>query len=115
MAHEPASAFQQTGRIGKLGTVEESNIDMGLEDSHVGERRIVHTGGRISVMHDYADIVAAIAHGREPALGDSPEWISVIAKPGCDVGVMLSGGGKAEKSMWCHGSFVPLIVRGNLT
>ena len=44
MAHELASAFQQTLGIGNLGATKEPDIDVSFEGIDIGERRItLHT------------------------------------------------------------------------
>jgi hypothetical protein len=50
MAHEPASAFQQSLRIGNLGTTKEPDIDVGSEGIDVGERGISYTRGRMTIV-----------------------------------------------------------------
>jgi hypothetical protein len=48
MAHELTGAFQQTVRIGNLGTTEEPDIDVSFKCIDVAECRIADTGGRMT-------------------------------------------------------------------
>jgi hypothetical protein len=70
MAHEPASAFQQSLRIGNLGTTKEPDIDVGSEGIDVGERGISYTRGRMTIVQCLSNIGAAVAYDLKPALRD---------------------------------------------
>ncbi len=96
MPHESAAAFQQASGVRKLGPVEESDIDVCLIDSHIRERRIVDTGRRVTVVHDFAHVIAALTHHIEPVPGDAAQWVSMIMQPCGHFRIVLGSGGKTE-------------------
>ena len=50
MAHELASAFQQTLGIGNLGATKEPDIDVSFEGIDIGKCRVTDTRGRMAIM-----------------------------------------------------------------
>ena len=50
MAHELASAFQQTRGIGNLRATKESDINVSFERIDIAECRISHTRSRMAIM-----------------------------------------------------------------
>src|SRR5207344_1811140 len=57
VAHELSGAFEQAIRIDKFGAAKKSDIDVSLEGIGVGESRVIHTCGWMTVMQQFPDIV----------------------------------------------------------
>ena len=68
MAHELASACQQVLGIGNLRAAKEPDVDVRFEGIDIGESRIFYTRGRVAVMQQFSDILAAVAHELKPSL-----------------------------------------------
>jgi hypothetical protein len=81
MAHKPASAFQQTAWIGKLGAAKETDIDVRCEGIDIGECRITYTRGRMAIMQQLSNIVSAVAHNLKPVLRDCPQITGMLIYP----------------------------------
>lgn len=75
VAHELACAFQETIRIGNLGSAEEPNIDVSLESVDVCKGRVSHACGGTAVMQDFSHIAPTLSHHLEPATRDCPQFI----------------------------------------
>src|SRR6185295_9622849 len=67
VAHELAGAFEQAVRIGKFGSKKKPDIDVSPERVGVGECRVSHTCGWMTVMQQLTHIVSTTAHDLEPA------------------------------------------------
>ena len=70
MAHELASSFQQALGIGNLGAAKEPDVDVSFEGIDIAECCITDARGRMAVMQQLSNIVAAPAQDLEPALRD---------------------------------------------
>jgi len=66
MAHELPRTFQQTIRIGKLGTSKESHIHVGFEGIDVCKCRVSDARRRMAVMQHFPHIVSTPAHDLKP-------------------------------------------------
>lgn len=62
VSHELAAALQQPRWIGEDGAAVEPHVHVSRERIHVAERGIAHTGRRLLVMQQLADVVPAPAH-----------------------------------------------------
>ena len=98
VAHPFAGAFQKAGRVFESRSVEEPDIHMGPESVDVSERRVVHAGGRMSVVHKLANVRTAFAHLLEPRPSATTQRVIGLVKPGVDVGSASNGGRKAQKT-----------------
>src|SRR5579872_5733600 len=78
MAHELASALQQTLRIGNLRTPKESDIDVRFERIHIPECRIGYTCGRMAIMQQLSNVVSASSHDRKPLPCDHPQFAGML-------------------------------------
>ena len=97
MAHEPAGALQQAGRIGKSGSLEKTYIYMRGEDIDVGEGDVSQTNHRTAIVQNLANFVPALPHHREPFLGDGTQTPSMFAHPPINRGIPLDGTIKSQK------------------
>ena len=72
MAHEPAGAHQETAGICDLGPAKEPDIDVSREGIDVGKRGVAHTRGRMPIVQQLSNIIAAGTHDLEPMPRDGP-------------------------------------------
>ena len=84
MAHELARAFQQAPGIGNLGATKESDIDVSPEGIDIGKCRIAYSRGRMAIMQQLQNIVAAVTHDIEPAPCDRRQFTRMVAHPDLD-------------------------------
>jgi DNA-binding MarR family transcriptional regulator len=68
MAPPLARSLQEARRVRKQRTKEETNVDVILERVDIAKRRVVDTGGRTSVVHQFAHVGATVPplDGRRP-------------------------------------------------
>ena len=95
--HEFAGALQDSGRIRQRRALKESNIHVCREHVDVGKRRIAQAGGGHTIMHDLADIIAALAHHFKPLAGNVAEFPALLLEPCFDGGVSLESAAQSEE------------------
>ncbi len=96
VAHELAGALQQAEWIGQRGTVKEPQVDVRSEDIDVAKGRISETGNRTTVVHELADLVAAIAQRLKPVTRDRSQGACAFVQPPVDGRVVLDSAVKSE-------------------
>jgi hypothetical protein len=97
VAHELAGALQQAEWIGQRGTVKEPQVDVRSEDIDVAKGRISETGNRTTVVHELADLVAAIAQRLKPVTRDRSQVACAFVQPPVDGWVVLDSAVKSEQ------------------
>jgi hypothetical protein len=81
VTHEPAAAFEQAAGIGKVGPAKKSDIDVCLENVGIGESRVIHTRGWMTVMQQFPDFGSALAHDLEQLQLYFPQITRMRAHP----------------------------------
>jgi hypothetical protein len=81
VSHAFTGAFQQAQGIHQLGSMEKADVRVGPKDVDVAKWRIFHTRHRTSVMHELADIVAALPHAGEPTARNGTKPYGLRAQP----------------------------------
>lgn len=109
VAHEPAGAFKQVARIGKLDATKESNVDVGLEGVGVGECRVTHTCRGMTVMQQFQNIVSTVTHDLKPAPRDFSQFIRMRLHP-CLDGLIALGGTRKSQQL-AHRAFTLAVLR----
>src|SRR5690348_14240305 len=89
MAHEPARALQQPGRIRQLCALKEPHVYVRGEYIHVAERHIPQTCHRTAVMQKLPHLVPAFAHHLKPLLRDGSQFTRTCLHPRVDSGLPL--------------------------
>src|SRR6201987_5217476 len=74
VAHEPARALQQAGRIRQCRAVKEPHIYVRSEYIDVAEGRISQTCNRAAVMQKLPDFVPAFSHHLKPLMRDGAQF-----------------------------------------
>lgn len=87
MAHVFAGPFQKAGGIRQRRAVEESDVDVRTEDADIGERSILYARGRVAVVHELQDVIAACTHLRKPLARYRAERLGLAIEPGVDGGI----------------------------
>ena len=99
MTHALARTFEQAIGIGDLGAAEEADINVGCEGIDVTERRFTHAGGRMVVVQQLPNIVAAAAHDLKPSPGHRSEFTRTIIKPRLNRRIASNGSWKLKESV----------------
>src|SRR6201993_455199 len=73
MAHEPACALQQAGRVRQRCAVKESHVYVRSKYIDVAEGRISQTCDRTAVMQKLPDFVPAFSHHLKPLMRDGSQ------------------------------------------
>jgi len=84
VTHAFAGSFQQAGRILQLRTMEETHIDMILEHAYVRERRVFNTCGGEAIVHQLANVFAALPYSLKPRLGKTAQLLRLLRQPAVD-------------------------------
>jgi hypothetical protein len=84
MAHEPAGALQQAGRIGQRYAVKEIHVNVRSEDIDVAEGRISQTCHRTAIMQELPGFVAAFSHYRKSLMRDGSQSTRMPFHPQID-------------------------------
>ena len=92
MAHEPAGALQQAGRIRQCCAVKEAHVYVRSEYIDVAERRIPQTRNRTAVMQKFPDFVPAFSHYLKPLVRDGAQFPCILFHPPIDGGIPLDSG-----------------------
>ena len=87
VSHSLALSFQQSRGIGQGGAVKESNIDVSLEDTHIGKWGIANARGSEAVMHELPNIGATASHASKPWLRKGAKLARLRCKPGRNCGI----------------------------
>jgi len=96
MAHESSAAFKEPCRIWQRCALKETDVDVRRVYADIGERDVAEAGGRLSVVHEFADFITAVAHRFEPFAGDGAKFSGVLFHPRVDAGGTLDGAIAAE-------------------
>ncbi len=70
---------------------EESHVHMRRKHIHIAQRDVLHAGHRATVMQQFPNVRAALAHAIEPMTGEGGEGRVARGEPGIDGRVPLSG------------------------
>ena len=73
MTHELARTPEKTRRIGKVGAVKETDIDVGRKRVDVAESGVTHACCRMAIVQDLSNVASTAAHDAEPAPRDRPQ------------------------------------------
>ena len=104
MAHELASALQNTMRISNLSATKEPDIDVRFEYVDIAKCRIIYARSRMTVMQYLSNVVSAGAHDLKPALCDRSQLIGMFVHPGIDRWISLNRSWKPHQLG--HGDFI---------
>src|SRR5438477_2199702 len=102
MAHEPAVALQQAGRIRQRCAVKEPNVDVRGEYIDVAEGRISQTCNRTAVMQKLPDFVAALSHHLKPLMRDCSQFTCMLFHPRIDSGIPLDSAVESQQFRRLH-------------
>ncbi len=114
MAHEPAAALQQAGRIRQRCPVKEPHVYVRSEYIHIGERRVSQTRNRMAVMQNLPDFVPAFPHRLKPLMRDRPQFTCMFFHPRIDGQVPLDSSVESQqfrahpRSSFCFRDVWPL-------
>src|ERR1700757_3828510 len=89
MAHEPACALQQAGRVRQRCAVKESHVYVRSKYIDVAERRISQTCNQTAVMQKLPDFVPAFSHYLKPLMRDGSQSTCMLFHPRIDGGIPL--------------------------
>src|SRR6516165_2381802 len=98
MTHKLAITLQQTMRIGNLSATKEPNIHVSREHIYVAERRIIHTGSRMTVMQYLSNVFSAGTHDLKPAPRDRTQLTGMFVHPELDPRISLNRTWKSHKA-----------------
>ena len=93
MAHEPAAALQQAGRIRQRCALKEPHVDVRGEYIDIAEGRISQTCNRTAVMQKLPNFIAALSHHLKPLLRDGSQFTCMLLHPRID------GGGPFDRAV----------------
>jgi hypothetical protein len=77
--------------------MEEPDVDMGLEGPDVGERGVLYTGSGETVVHEFSNVSANVAHARESGPRDRAQLARLTVEPGFDGGISFYRTEEAQK------------------
>src|ERR1700724_4542726 len=97
MAHEPAGALQQTGRIRQRCAVKESHVYVRSEYIDVAEGRISQTCHRTAVMQKLPAFVPAFSHPLKPLMCDGSQSTCMLFHPRIDGGIPLDSAVESQQ------------------
>jgi hypothetical protein len=66
VTHVFSRTLQQTRWIQQRCAVEEADVDVSPEDTDIGEWCVFYAHGGVTIMHEFANVGAALAHERKP-------------------------------------------------
>src|ERR1700757_1539517 len=89
MAHEPACALQQAGRVRQRCAVKEPHVYVRSKYVDVAEGRISQTCNRTAVMQKLPDFVSAFSHHLKPLMRDGSQSTCMLFHPGIDGRITL--------------------------
>jgi hypothetical protein len=104
MAHELASALQNTMGISNLSATKEPDINVSFEHIDVAECRIIYARSRVTVMQYLSNVVSARAHDLKPALCDLYQLTGMFVHPVLDRWISLNRSWKPHQL--AHGNFI---------
>ena len=104
MAHELASALQNTMGIRNLSAPKESDVNVIFEHVDVAKCRITYTRSRVTVMQYLSNVVSACAHDLKPALCDFYQLTGMFVHPVLDRWISLNRSRKPHQLG--HGDFI---------
>src|SRR5437588_338414 len=90
MTHELACAFQQTRRIGNLGTAKEPDIHVRFEGVDVPECRVRDTRRRMAIVQQFSHIISTLTHHLKPMPRDYTQFATMRFHPGLDGWITLN-------------------------
>jgi len=102
MAHEPAGALQQAGRIRQRCAVKEPDVYVRNKYIDVAEWRISQTCNRAAVMQELPDFVPAFSHHLKPLMRDGSQFTGMLFHPRIDSGVPLDSAVKSQQFFRLH-------------
>src|SRR4051812_45658534 len=82
MTHALSAPLQQAGGIAQGCSLKEAHVYVRGEDVDVSERHVSQTCGRSAVVHEFADLVAALAQDLKPPAGNGVEFGGMRLHPG---------------------------------
>jgi hypothetical protein len=97
MAHEPAGALQQAGRIWQRCALKEPHVYVRSEYIDVAEGRVSQTCNRIAVMQKLANFVPAFSHDLKPLMRDGSQFTCMLFHPRIDGGIPLDGAVESQQ------------------
>src|SRR5215471_3248900 len=109
MAHEPAGALQQAGRIRQRCAVKEPHVYVRGEYIDVAEGRISQTRNRTAVMQKLPDFVPAFSHHLKPLMRDGSQSTCMLFHPPIDGGIPLDSAVESQQFCSHHGSSVSFL------
>jgi|SRR6516164_10003349 len=104
MAHELASALQNTMGISNLSATKEPDIDVRFEYVDIAKCRIIYARSRMTVMQYLSNVVSASAHDLKPALCDLYQLTGMFVHPVLDRWISLNRSRKPHQLR--HGDFI---------
>src|ERR1700752_844569 len=97
MAHQPAGALQQAGRIQQRCAVKEPYVYVRGEYIDVAEGRISQTCNRTTVMQKFPDFVPALSHHLKPLTRDGSQFPGMLFHPRIDSRIPLDSAVESQQ------------------
>jgi hypothetical protein len=97
MPHVFAGTFQKARRIAQRRAVEEADVYVSRKGVDVSKRRVLHTCDGAAIVHELADVGAAVPHVLKPGLRDPSQFVSRLAEPSIDLGVPMDRTGEPKE------------------
>ena len=94
----PTRAFEEVGRVWQQGAKEEADVDVFGEDVDVSKRSVADARGRMSVVHELADVVATSPHAGEPVIASGRKSSRCAFSHASMAGSCLTADGSRNKS-----------------
>ena len=89
MPHVLAGTLKQTRGIVQRRAVKEADIDVIPEGVDVSKRRILHACDGATIVHELADVGAAVPHVFKPGPRQPSQFVRRLGEPGIDLGVSM--------------------------
>lgn len=105
MSHRLARSLEKSRWIREGCTVEESDVDVILEDTDVGKRRIIDADCWESVMEEFSNVGAALPHSRKTRLRQHAELVWLSGEKGRNCGSAVDGAVEPQKGWHDQGVF----------
>jgi hypothetical protein len=93
-----ASKGARSGSSPGLAFMKKADVDVRSEHIHVTKRRILDAGGRMAVVQELGNILAAVAHPGEPLTRNRCEPGAARFEPPVNPGVVSLGAIESEKA-----------------